>query len=1796
MNRTVPTLQFCFLLSALIGCSALAVVGADAQQSTSVHSGVGSASAEGSVGPVASRSAFRPDVVLASPPTTTEAGIAKSLSTARPTVSMAHRFTGSVHEQFVIDFFFSEGVTGFGLADISVDHARIVSAVSGSGGTYLATFETEANYEGTIQVTVRDEAANNSASESSHEGRYIFLADNRAPGVVRAEVVRDELGIVFSEDLDESANIVPFITDFTVEITRDGRTSQVPVADVEVMRDEVVLTLASVVRFGDAVALDYTVGTRPVRDLAGNVAAGVAGLLVRNRTQRSGLPGIPRNLTADADGGSVIELNWDAPRDDGGADIVGYEIEVSDDGGSTWSLLTQDTRNATTRYRHAGLDPGTTRHYRVAAINEHGAGRSSNVASATTDSGIPDAPRRLSAAAVGESAIDLDWSAPLSNGGSAVTGYRVEVRTSIGGRWSVLEADTRSRATEYRHTGLAAGATRYYRVSAINANGTGRPSTVANATTAASLPDAPRALRAVPGGSFLGREQIVLTWSRPTSDGGSAVSGYRIETSQTGSGGWTVLEANTGRTLTRYTHGSLSPGTTHHYRVAAVNGQGTGAYSNVASATTDAGAPSSPRNVRALGRSSSSIEVSWQPPLNDGGAAVTGYAVERARSVNGPWQLRIANTGTTETSYTDTGLTPVTVWYYRVTALNRAGASSPSGAASARTFPGPPDAPSGLRATAQGATRIELRWTAPSQTNGAAVLGYRIEQSRDGGRTWLALRSNTATTATTFIHTGLPPGTTRHYRVSAINGAGTGEPSNVASAMTAAVPGAVRNLSARSTGTNRIDLTWTAPSANAGAPVTGYRIEVSETGGAWRVLVANTRSAATAYSHIGLSPGTQRFYRVSAINEAGAGAVSNIASATTDATPPGVPTSLTARPQGTDRINLSWSPPSIDGGSPVTGYRIEASDDGGVRWVTLIADTRSVRTLHSDTGLQPATTRHYRVSAVNAAGTGEPSSTANATTDAAAPDPPTGLRAAARGSEAIELRWNAPRYTGGAAVTGYRIEVSRNGGRTWTTLRSNTGTAATTFVHENLRPVTTRHYRVSAINRAGASDWSNEASATTEAVVPGVPGALRALALGTAQIDLSWRAPGNDGGAPVHGYRVEVSEDAGATWQALVADTRNTTTRYSHIGLAPASTRHYRIRAVNRIGAGEPSRVASATTDATVPDAPAKLTATATSPTQIDLAWTAPAYDGGAAVTGYRIEVSETGAAWTDLAQNTHSTATAYSHSGLVPGSQRFYRVSAINRAGTGAVSAVANAQTDDPVQRAGRLNTRVLPHVAAAMTASTTGAIADRIDAVAAGYGAGTGAEMGGLQAMAARFGDPGMGGGRFGASSRDSRMGLWDLLDGASFQLALGGDGSGNATTGSASQRDRFASPTHTGAFPSPTGIAGSRQPGTTSGTMTAFSSPSTTSQLRSGPAMSVWGAGEYQHLGEPNAAALGWSGGLASFHIGADVRIAPDILGGVAVSHSTGSFNFTDKTGAGPVEGEYGTAMTSVNPYLAWLPGGRGNAVWATGGFGWGDVEIDDEREDLRMSPARTITGALGGAYQVLATGGGAVRVKADGWAGQITVDGAAGVGKEVLNLQRGRLLLELTQGYRTGANEVGLSVEGGMRYDNGDGANGAGMEAGGGLRFANHRFGLTVEGRGRVLVTGREGYEEWGVGGMFQFDPGSRGQGLSIRLSPTYGDAASGLSALWDRGVSAHSDNRFPATAPALDGELAYGFASRRGTPYGGFHLTSDGRQAFSSGVRYDLGPGFGLRLEGTRRDNGTGASEHTIGIRGRVRLR
>ena len=139
--------------------------------------------------------------------------------------------------------------------------------------------------------------------------------------------------------------------------------------------------------------------------------------------------------------------------------------------------------NATTTYAHTGLTAGTTRHYRVSAINTNGTGTASNVDSATTGATAPGAPTGLTATASGTTAINLSWSAPGSTGGSAITGYKIEVSPNGTSGWTDQVANTNSTATTYAHTGLGGGTTRHYRVSAINTNGAGTASNVANATT-----------------------------------------------------------------------------------------------------------------------------------------------------------------------------------------------------------------------------------------------------------------------------------------------------------------------------------------------------------------------------------------------------------------------------------------------------------------------------------------------------------------------------------------------------------------------------------------------------------------------------------------------------------------------------------------------------------------------------------------------------------------------------------------------------------------------------------------------------------------------------------------------------------------------------------------------------------------------------------------------------------------------------------------------------------------------------------------------------------------------------------------------------------------------------------------------------------------------------------------------------------------------------------------------------------------------------------------------------------------
>src|SRR3989475_348623 len=256
---------------------------------------------------------------------------------------------------------------------------------------------------------------------------------------------------------------------------------------------------------------------------------------------------------------------------------------------------------------------------------------------------------------------------------------------------------------------------------------------------------------------------------------------------------------------------------------------------------------------------SSQISTSWHAPLN-GVYPVTGYQIERSTDNGTTWTTIVSNTGNTGTWYSNYHLLGSTAYSYRVSAINSVGTSSPSNTASATTLaPIAPQPPTGLATPYVSSSQISISWQAPLNDGGSPITGYKIESSTDGGTTWNIIVANTGLPGTWYSNYHLLGSTAYSYRVSTINGIGTGTPSTTVSATTSppTAPHLPSGLASPSVSSSQISISWFAPSNNGGSPITGYKIESSTDGGTnWNIVAANTGSTGTWYSNYNLLAGT----------------------------------------------------------------------------------------------------------------------------------------------------------------------------------------------------------------------------------------------------------------------------------------------------------------------------------------------------------------------------------------------------------------------------------------------------------------------------------------------------------------------------------------------------------------------------------------------------------------------------------------------------------------------------------------------------------------------------------------------------------------------------------------------------------------------------------------------------------------------------------------------------------------------------------------------------------------------------
>ena len=473
------------------------------------------------------------------------------------------------------------------------------------------------------------------------------------------------------------------------------------------------------------------------------------------------------------------------------------------------------------------------------------------------------------------------------------------------------DAETRT----YKDTGLTFGATRHYRVAARNSVTLGVWPAGVMTTTLSGVPGIPSLTVRTEDANT-----IALTWTVPA-DNGDPITGYEIEWSTDGTeGSWTGL-TNPGAADTSHDDGGLGPDTRRYYRIRAVNNTGEGSWSTVRNTVTPPAVPGTP-TLSAAANGESGINLSWDPPADDGGADISQYELHVSTD-GGSNYFRLTSPSASARAYTHSGLQPGTTRHYQLRARNRAGLGEFSSAVSATTLTGVPTAPS-LTARASGASEIKLTWTKPDD-KGSDIQRYELQESGDGND-WNTLSSNIPANDSDYVRDGLSGGTTKHYRIRAVNPNGEGQWSSTRSARTDAGGPDAPVLTLDVKGENQIDLSWTVP-ANNGSSIRGYWVERSVDGNApWERLTSSNRD--TDYSDTTLYRGMTRHYRVAAYNGAGTGPYSDSKSATTTgepATAPSPPVLLRFSAVGRNEVTNAWDPPSNDGGAPVSGYEYEVA-------------------------------------------------------------------------------------------------------------------------------------------------------------------------------------------------------------------------------------------------------------------------------------------------------------------------------------------------------------------------------------------------------------------------------------------------------------------------------------------------------------------------------------------------------------------------------------------------------------------------------------------------------------------------------------------------------------------------------------------------------------------------------------------------------------------------------------------------------------------------------------------------------
>uniref|UniRef100_A0AAR2IRT5 Sidekick cell adhesion molecule 2a n=1 Tax=Pygocentrus nattereri TaxID=42514 RepID=A0AAR2IRT5_PYGNA len=891
-----------------------------------------------------------------------------------------------------------------------------------------------------------------------------------------------------------------------------------------------------------------------------------------------------------------LKVSWKEPHEKNGL-LTGYRISW-EEFNRTNTRVTHYLPNVTQEYRVTGLTALTTYTIQVAGMTSKGQGQ---LSSSTISSGVPPEmpgpPTNIAISNIGPRSVALQFK-PGYDGKTSISRWVVEAQIGVIGEneeWVTVhqlsnEPDARSLVVE----GLNPYTFYRFRMRQVNIVGTSPPSQPSRKIqTLQAPPDIAPAnvtLRTASETSLWLRWVPLPEWEY---NGNPELVGYRVQYSRANSKAGVLSHIISDRLEREFTVEDLEEWTEYEVRVQAVNGIGSGPWSQPVHARTRESVPSSgPANVSAFATTSSSVLVRWgEVPEPDRNGLILGYKAIKKDSDSALhfWTVE----GNTSHSVQLTGLDKYVLYEIQVMAFTRIGDGVPSSPPILeRTLDDVPGPPVGILFPEVRTNSVRLIWQPPAQPNGI-ILAYQITYRRNSSNSNSATVDVLSPSARQYTATGLKPESVYVFRLTAQTRKGWGE---AAEALVVTTEKRARpqppsrpvvpqdDVQARS-----VLLSW-EPGSDGLSPVRYYTVQYKELpSNNWTVHSASVNHEASSYIVDKLKPFTSYQFHVKATNDIGDSEYSEESEAITtlqDA-PDKAPTILSVTPHTTTSVLVRWKPPTEEQINGILlGFRVRYRElhydrlrsftvrtvnNPSANWAELTAPY-SVRNLSESSltqyeldNLSKHKRYEIRLSVYNAVGEGPISSPQEVFVGEAVPTaPPQNVAVQSSTATQLDVTWDPPPLEAqNGDIQGYKIYY-------WEfQLQNETERLRTLFLPElgvklkNLTGYTTYMISVAAFNAAGDGPRSPPTRGRTQQAAPSAPSFIHFSELTTTSVNVSWGEPKQPNGI-IEGYRLvyEPCTPVDGVSKVVTVDVKGSAPLWMKIkDLADGVTYNFRIRA-----------------------------------------------------------------------------------------------------------------------------------------------------------------------------------------------------------------------------------------------------------------------------------------------------------------------------------------------------------------------------------------------------------------------------------------------------------------------------------------------------------------------------------------------------------------------------------------------------------------------------------------------------------